>query len=159
MVVGSIPTIGSRKARVAQLVEHRFRKAGVVGSIPTSGSKIYKQRCFLTCFLNIFSYHITSGDVWTLRLIEVFTRLTRFWKAKPPGPISSRRWVSSLSALKVPLFRVLSPKHHQFLFFSKQVFKAGLSSVFFFNLPYKLYKLYEPYRLVLWQPKKKFKRK
>lgn len=37
--------VGKTKyARVAQLVEHRFCKAAVVGSSPTSGSKNKKER-------------------------------------------------------------------------------------------------------------------
>lgn len=43
-VIGSIPIIGSLKkrsffAKVAQLVEHVFRKDGVAGSIPAFGSQ------------------------------------------------------------------------------------------------------------------------
>jgi peptide chain release factor 2 len=39
-VPSSILGLGSRNAKVAQLVEHRFRKAGVPGSSPGFGSKV-----------------------------------------------------------------------------------------------------------------------
>ena len=35
--------LAKRHAKVAQLVEHRFRKAGVVGSIPTFGSHFVRE--------------------------------------------------------------------------------------------------------------------
>ena len=39
VVVGSSPILHPMNAKIAQLVEHRSEESGVVGSIPTLGTK------------------------------------------------------------------------------------------------------------------------